>query len=144
MIKQLNELSQKNIDDLAAIWLNQNLLAHNFIDSQYWLDNLPMFKDEISNAEVAVCETNDQIVGFIGLEGNYVAGLFVDSPAQHHGVGKQLLTFVKNTHPSLQLDVYEKNQRAIEFYLCQNFQRIGSDIDQDTAEKEVRMLWQKQ
>ena len=39
MIFELNEIDEKTLDSLLAIWLEGNLQAHSFISKNYWLDN---------------------------------------------------------------------------------------------------------
>ena len=57
-----------------------------------------------------------EILGFLGLEGDYIAGIFVRHGAQSRGVGKKLLDRAKEGRGRLSLRVYEKNTRAAAFY----------------------------
>lgn len=36
MITKLNSFSDRDLEQLAQIWLNGNLQAHSFIPAQYW------------------------------------------------------------------------------------------------------------
>lgn len=49
----------------------------------------------LSQAEVYVYEDNSSIQGFIGLEHNYISGIFVRHELQSRNIGKQLLDFAK-------------------------------------------------
>lgn len=143
MIKQINDFTPDLIEKLAEIWLTENLAAHDFVGEKYWLDNLEYFKQEISNANVWISQTTDEISGFIGLTDNYIQGIFVLDQYQNQGIGKQLLNQAKGINKTLELHVYQQNEKAIEFYLGQGFQKIRSEINVSTQEKELTMSWSR-
>lgn len=141
MIRKLRE------NDLAAvieIWLDSNIKAHYFILKEYWISNYPAVKEMLPQAEVYVYEEEDtqQIIGFIGLTENYIAGIFVQENAQSRGIGKRLLNYVKEIKTTLSLSVYQKNMRAISFYQREQFIIQSKNID-DNNEKEFIMSWKK-
>lgn len=127
------------------IWLNTNIKAHNFIDSKYWTDNYDMVKNMLPHAEIYVHENDvtKQIDGFIGLNDDYIEGIFVEQTVQSKGIGKQLLDFVKNIKSSMSLRVYQKNTRAISFYQREQFFIQSKSTDDNTNEKEFIMTWGK-
>ena len=49
----------------------------------------------------------------------------------------------KDKKVSLQLNVYQKNARAISFYQREGFIIQCEDLDEDTGEKEYTMLWKR-
>ena len=63
-----------------------------------------------------MCTDDDGIAGFIGLDGSYIAGIFVRAEKQSRGAGRQLLDHAKCIRPALTLHVYEQNARAVRFY----------------------------
>ena len=116
MIRQYDEY---DIDALMKIWLDTNIQAHNFISSDYWRSNYDMVRKILPYAEIYVYQDDSakQIIGFIGLNGNYIEGVFVKETMQSKGIGKMLLDYVKNFKTTLTLSVYQKNKKAIRFYL---------------------------
>lgn len=62
---------------------------------------------------------------------------------QSKGIGKELLDYVKEIRSSLYLNVYQKNTRAILFYLRERFEIQSESIDESTNEKEFIMTWSK-
>ncbi len=135
-------------NDLTAvmkIWLDTNTKAHNFIPKEYWENNYPTVKETLPRAEVYVYEDDNtrQIMGFIGLAKNYIAGIFVKETVQSNGIGKQLLNYVKRIKNNLSLSVYQKNERAISFYQREQFVIQTENIDVSTNEKEFIMGWTK-
>ena len=109
------------IETIVKIWLDGNLQAHPFIHPDYWLSHVGYIRQALPSAEVYVCEAEEEIAGFVGLEGNYIAGLFVRSWYRSKGIGSYLIDFIKERYSSLTLAVYKKNEKAQRFYLRQNF-----------------------
>ena len=142
MIRKMEEM---DISDVLQIWLETNIKAHSFIEKEYWTGNYEMVKQILPEAEVYVYEDekNGQIVGFIGINNQYVEGLFVKESAQSRGIGKQLLDHAKSRKTELRLGVYQKNVRAVRFYLRENFLIQAEQMDEDTNEKEYIMGWEK-
>lgn len=73
----------------------------------------------------------------------YIAGIFVKGTAQSHGIGRQLLDYVKDIKQNLRLDVYLKNERAISFYQRELFTIETETVDDTTGEKEYSMVWKE-
>ena len=136
---------QKNdLNTLMQIWLNTNLQAHNFIQKEYWISHYDMVKNVLPQAQLYIYEDDHhQINGFIGLIDHYIAGIFVQKEFQSKGIGTQLLNYVKNIKHTLSLNVYQKNTRAIAFYQREHFIIQSENIDTDTNEKELIMVWRK-
>ena len=135
-------LQKADINKVADIWLNTNIKAHSFIPAQYWKDNFELVKELLLQAEVYVYEENLEIQGFIGLNGEYIEGIFVSDEYQSQGIGKILLNYAKDKRNKLHLNVYQKNARAISFYKREEFEIRCEDLDEATGEKEYVMMWQ--
>ena len=60
-------------------------------------------------------EDDKMIQGFVGLNDEYIEGIFVSDEMQSCGIGKLLLDYIKDKKVSLRLNVYQKNARAISF-----------------------------
>ena len=136
---------ENDLISVMQIWLDTNISAHSFIPSEYWTDNYAAVKVILPQAEVYVYEEDDihQILGFIGLTDNYIAGIFVKEAAQSRGIGKQLINYVKECNSVLRLSVYQKNIRAISFYQREKFSIQSENMDDGTNEKEFIMEWCK-
>ena len=132
-----------DLDSVAEIWLKTNLSAHGFVPEEYWQDKFLPVKEMLGKAEIYVYTDGGEIQGFIGLDGNYIAGIFVRQEAQSRGIGRELITFVKEKKPELTLHVYEKNQRAVRFYEREGFTVQSGDVDENTGEWELLMIWKQ-
>ena len=138
MIRHLNET---DLTEILSVWLNTNLQAHSFIPAEYWKENYDIVKQMLPQAEVYVYEQNGHIAGFIGLMEQEIAGLFVQDTLQSKGIGKQLLDYVKKRKSCLTLHAYRKNQRAVQFYLREQFYIQSQETDSSTGEREYVMKW---
>ena len=140
----IRKLQNADMDRVAGIWLDANLRAHCFIPPQYWKSNFDPVKEMLPQAEVYVYENDREIWGFIGLNGEYIEGIFISGEMQSQGIGKRLLDFVKTKKTELRLNVYQKNTRAIRFYQREGFKILREGMDEATGEKDYEMTWRQE
>ena len=117
-------------------------------ESVFWKQNVLfsfLYLMMLPHAEIYVHEDDStkQIDGFIGLNGNYIEGVFVKEAVQSKGIGKQLLDYAKKVKSPLRLSVYQQNKKAIQFYLREGFCIQSENIDNNTGEKEFIMVWNR-
>ena len=136
-------MKESDINRVMDIWLDTNLSAHDFIPAEYWQANFEAVTKMLPQAKVYVYENDDntEIDGFIGITENYIAGIFVCAGMQSSGIGKQLLDYAKSQKDSLFLNVYQKNRRAVQFYLREQFEIQEEGTDGSTGETEFLMEW---
>ena len=138
----IRKLQKADINRAADIWLKTNLKAHFFIPEQYWISNYEFVKEMLPQAEVYVYEDDKMIQGFIGINDEYIEGIFVSDEMQSRGIGKILLDYIKDKKDRLQLKVYQKNVRAMSFYQREGFTIQSESMDEFTGEKEYVMNWE--
>ena len=138
----IRELRKADINRVAKIWLDTNINAHYFISAQYWKSNFELVKELLLQATVYIHEDKQEIHGFIGLNDEYVEGIFVSDEMQSRGIGKMLLDYIKDKKDRLQLKVYQKNVRAMSFYQREGFTIQSESMDEFTGEKEYVMNWE--
>lgn len=139
----IRQFQKSDTERVMQIWLHGNEEAHDFIPKEYWRCNYEQVSEQISEAEVSVCESNGEIQGFLGIMDGYIAGIFVDCRYRSRGIGRQLLEYAKQRHDTLTLNVYQRNKRAVSFYLREGFSIQSQGIDGNTGETEYMMLWRK-
>ena len=130
-----------DLDAVMDLWLAANLDAHDFIPAGYWQRHIPAVRKMIPETEVYVSEQDGVILGFLGLSGDYIAGIFVKKSARHAGVGTELLHTAKKRREKLHLSVYQKNTPAVRFYEREGFYLISQVIDEDTGEEALELSW---
>lgn len=139
----IRALQERDVDSAAVIWLDGNLTAHDFISARYWTDNFEPVKEQLPLAEVYVYEDGRGVAGFVGLSGEHIEGIFVSGAARSHGIGRQLLDYVKGMKPRLTLNVYRKNESAVRFYRREGFDIRAGGLDEATGEEDYMMVWER-
>lgn len=139
----IRRLEKADLPKVMEIWLNENIKAHHFINECYWMNHVSMVQEMIAQAEVYVYEENQEVAGFIGIEDNYLAGIFVKHIYQSRGIGKELLNYVKSFKSQLSLHVYLKNESAVKFYEKADFKVESASVDEENQEREYLMVWKK-
>ncbi|MGX7150571.1 GNAT family N-acetyltransferase [Enterococcus ureasiticus] len=142
MIKKINTLTPFELEEIMKIWLTANCEAHPFIPESYWKDNLAFVREQLPQADLYTYSENNKIIAFLGMNENYIAGIFVLSNYRSKGIGQKLLNEAKRTHDTLSLSVYVRNQNAVKFYKKQGFKQINQQVD-STGELEYQLAWEK-
>lgn len=130
----------RDLDRIMEIWLEGNLKAHPFIKEEYWRQNYEIVRSVLPNAEVYVFEEDGEVQGFIGMDADYIAGLFVAEGHRGQGIGHQLIETVKRKK-RLSLHVYERNTGAVAFYQAEGFKVQQSMTEKETGKKEFLMVY---
>lgn len=137
----IRRLEEQDIDCVMKLWLASNIQVHSFIPEEYWRDNYESVKLALPQAEVYLYEADNRILGFIGLSGDYIEGIFVEEAVRSCGIGKKLLDYVKQMKCSLCLRVYAENERAVRFYKREGFEIQKEGEEERTGAIEFRMIW---
>ncbi len=140
----IRKFEMKDTKQVMQIWLDVNMDAHNFVQGDYWLSNYQSVQKQLLQADIFVYEQDEEIQGFVGMTDDYLAGIFVDKKCRSMGIGKELLECVKQNYPVFSLNVYQKNRRAVDFYLREGLSIISKGIDEDTSEADYTMGWNKE
>ncbi len=132
-----------DLKKVMRLWYEGNLEAHDFIDREYWDRNLSYVKRVIPQVEVYVYEINGQVVGFVGIDEGYIAGLFVDKEFRGCGVGTKLMDYVKERYDFFTLHVFENNYGAVTFYENRGLLKKEESVHEDLGEVEYLMYYRK-
>ncbi|MQR37979.1 N-acetyltransferase, partial [Escherichia coli] len=113
----IREVQRSELPAILQLWLESTTWGHPFIKSSYWRDCIPLVRDAyLANAQNWVWEEDGKLLGFVSImEGRFLAAMFVAPKAVRRGIGKALMQYVQQRHPHLMLEVYQKNQPAIDF-----------------------------
>lgn len=139
----IRKKDSKDIKKIMDIWIASNLDAHNFISKDYFYNNFDIVKDAIENATVYVYEQESKVVGFVGINQEFIEGIFVDRNYRSKGIGKKLIDYCKKNYNTLSLNVYCKNKKAIEFYKREGFEICEKKLEKDNKEFEYVMKWKR-
>ena len=137
----IRKFEKKDTERVMQIWLEVNIETHAFVPSKQWLSQYQSVQKQILQADIYVYEQDKEIQGFVGMMDDYLAGIFVDKKCRSMGIGKSLLECVKKNYPAFSLNVYQKNRRAVNFYLREGLSIVSKEIDEDTGETDYTMAW---
>ena len=81
----------------------------------------------LPDSETYLAVKDGDIAGFIAMVENHLAAIFVKTDLQGQGIGKTLLNYVKDKRETIQLKVYKKNTKSVEFYKTyKNDEKLGA------------------
>lgn len=139
MIRKIQEC---DIEEVLNIWIEASIIAHNFIESSYWISKVNDMKNiYIPNSETYVYENKDRICGFFSLDENTLAAIFVKPNLQDKGIGSKLLKKAKELRSNLRLAVYKENSKSVLFYKKAGFWFEKEQKDENTGHFELIMKW---
>ena len=117
---------------IIAIWEKSVRATHDFLNEKDIEELRPLIENEYLYAlDLFVIENeHPDILGFIGVSGDFVEMLFVDPEHFRKGLGKKLMLFAINKIKITRIDVNEQNLNAKLFYESLGFSVISrSSVD---------------
>ncbi len=137
----IRDFRPEDLDAVFDLWLRGNLDAHAFLPAAYWEGHADVVREMLPQAELLVYDAGGGPLGFLGLDGAYVAGLFVGREVRSQGIGRALLGAAKQRREVLELHVYQENRRACAFYCREGFAVCGLQRDEQTGAPELLLRW---
>lgn len=137
----IRKFYEPDLEKVMKIWYDGNLEAHDFVDQAYWEKNYGYVSRLIPKTEVYVYEIDGKVVGFVGYEDRYLAGLFVEKEYRGFGIGARLLNYIKEQNEYFTLHVFEKNKTAVRFYEKMGLLKRKTEVNEDLGEVEYLMYY---
>ncbi len=140
----IRKITELDIPEIVDIWYEASVQAHDFIPTSYWEANKELMKSTyIKMSETYLANNGKVAMGFISLIDDYLAAIFVKPEYQGNGAGSLLIRYAMEHHKSLQVKVYCKNIKSVEFYTWKGFSIVSESKDENTGENEFVMQWYK-
>lgn len=133
--------SAEEHEALVEIWLRSVRATHDFLSEAEIQQLLP----EVRNSALAqlelwvLCTDEGTPVGFMGLVGSSLEGLFLSPDWIGRGGGKLLLEHARKLKGPLTVDVNEQNPSAVGFYKANGFEITGRS-EKDAAGRPYPLL----
>ncbi|WP_028857594.1 GNAT family N-acetyltransferase [Psychrilyobacter atlanticus] len=141
---KIRKLESGDIPEVVELWYETCIRAHDFISPDYWKANMEaMATVYLPDSETYLAVEEENIIGFITMVDNYLAAIFIQINMLECGIGTKLLNFIKNKKEAIQLAVYKKNSKSINFYKKHGFQVLSENLDKNTNEIELLMEWNR-
>jgi len=137
----------QKIDDEAIVdtWYRASLLAHPFLEADFLEKEKKSIRElYLPNTKTWVYEEGGEVVGFIAMLGNEVGAIFVQPACQGRGIGTQLMDLMAQTHPELEVEVFEKNSKGRAFYKKYGFRFLKEYIHEASNENMWRLRYKRE
>lgn len=132
-LEEVCDRSESLIDRFVEVWQSSVEAAHSFLIAQA----IPEIKEYVPQALAHVPiliiakSAADELVGFMGIDGDTLEMLFVADGFRGRGIGKQLLRTGVDQYGVRRLAVNEHNPDARKFYERMGFVVAGrTDLDE--------------
>lgn len=139
----IRKFYKPDLETIMRIWYDSNLEVHDFVDVSYWDKNKSYVSKKICETSVYVYEIDGKIVGFIGVEDDYIEGVFVESKYRGLGIGTKLINYIKEELDYFTLHVFQNNKGAVTFYEKMGLRKRQIEINEDLGEVEYCMYYRK-
>jgi putative acetyltransferase len=118
---------------LVSTWERSVRASHNFLKEEdlefyRWI----VIGLDYASFPVYILMESGSMIGFLGVSGDKIEMLFIDSPYIGKGYGKILIRFALETLKASRVDVNEQNANAVKFYSefgFKAYQRMETDAD---------------
>ncbi len=136
--------TNNDLESILTIWLNASNLAHPFLNDAFVKEVAHAMRHiYIPNSETWVYEENNTVLGFIGMQGNEIGGLFVDPEYHSKGIGSNLVNYILNMHDTLEVEVFKNNSIGNAFYKKYGFKQIKSYFFEAAQQEVLRLKFDK-
>lgn len=129
----IRECREADYSALVDLWERSVRATHAFLSE----DDISEIKSKLASeyfpaVDIHILDVNGIPAGFIGVAGDKIEMLFIDSVCQGKGYGTALLDFAIGKGAKL-VDVNEQNPAALGFYESKGFRTVSRDPTDDAG-----------
>jgi putative acetyltransferase len=131
---QLRASRPEDIDQMYEVWRASVLATHDFLAESDFADICVLVREDyLPNRGFTVAvDDSDQVIGFLGMEGNEIDSLFIAPALRGQGLGRKFVAEAALRATNLEVEVNAQNRQAVGFYEAMGFCVIAStDVDGD-------------
>jgi putative acetyltransferase len=133
---------EKDLESILDVWYKASTLAHPFLDAAFVTKvKKDMREMYIPNSETWVYEVEGRVIGFIGMMGNEIGGLFVLPNHHSQGVGTTLVNYILTKQRELEVEVFKKNKIGRAFYDRFGFKTIKEEMNEESQQIVLMMRY---
>lgn len=129
--EDITKITADDMPRVVEVWEASVRATHHFLTEDNIQYIRSLVSDDLTPLEylLGVRDDQGQVVGFIGVEGDEVAALFIHPAWRGQGIGRSLFTYAVDTLGATKVDVNEQNEQAVGFYRHMGFEVIGRSVD---------------
>lgn len=121
-IEMIDRSSFEHFQNVRTIFLKANARLNSFLNEDYLsyqFDEMNVTILPIANVLIARC--NHRVAGFIAMLDNYIIGIYTDDASDSPFVDRKLLDAARQLYPTLEVTVFLKNTKMVDFYAKEGF-----------------------
>jgi putative acetyltransferase len=111
------------------------IATHDFLDQSDLRDICIQVQNDYlpNNSLLVAVNEQDQAIGFMGMNAQEIASLFIDPTYRGNGLGRAFIAKVAAQSPYLKVGVNAQNRQAIAFYKAVGFATHASSPTDDNG-----------
>lgn len=123
-IENLNNINNKDIDEILDTWESSVRATHDFLSEEDIISIKPHVVEGAKYVSKLLCVRDKQgtIKAFMGIHDSKIEMLFVSNDSRGNGIGKKLVEYAIEVLDINYVDVNEQNPQAVGFYKYMGFQ----------------------
>jgi len=125
--------STKDADRLYEIWLASVAATHDFVSQSDLAEiGIHVKSDYLPSRPLLVAlDSQERLVGFMGVNGREIESLFIDPAFHRRGLGRAFIEEASARSPHLEVGVNAQNNQAVAFYEALGFTAYASSPTDD-------------
>src|SRR5262249_706238 len=123
----ISEVQAEDFPRVVEVWEASVRVTHHFVSETDIEFFRPLVREALPNVPDLVCvrDTDNHVMGFIGVAGTEIDMLFVHPDWRGQGIGRRLIRYAVDERGAKTVDVNEQNEQAVGFYLRMGFNVEG-------------------
>jgi len=125
--------STEDLERLYEVWHASVLATHDFVSQSDLSDIcIQVKKDYLPTRHLLVAmDSEDRLVGFMGMNGHEIESLFIDPSCRGRGLGRAFIEQASAQSRYLEVGVNAQNRQAVVFYEAVGFSVYASSPTDD-------------
>ncbi len=144
-MENIRKMNSGEAYDVLDLWMRSFTQGHPFIESNFWEKYYSSVKElYVNEKDTYVYIYNDKIVGFISVAvDGTIRGIYVDPEYHNRRIGTKLAKFVQNMYMGLNMEIYKKNRKALDYATYLGFLIVAAYIKEENDEICYRLSWSR-
>ncbi len=144
-MENIRKMNSNEAYDVLDLWMRSFTQGHPFIEDNFWEKYYSSVKElYVNEKDTYVYIYNDKIVGFISVAvDGTIRGIYVDPEYHNRRIGTKLAKFVQDMYMGLNMEIYKKNRKALDYATYLGFLIVGANVKEDNGEICYRLSWSR-
>jgi putative acetyltransferase len=125
--EDITGITAEDLPRVVEVWEASVRATHHFLTEANIQYIKSLVEDDLAQVEtlLGMRDGDGRVIGFIGVEGDEVAALFIHPAWRGQGIGRRLFRYAVEILGATRVDVNEQNDQAVGFYQRMGFEVVG-------------------